>query len=92
MGHAEYGGLAPENSSRHINTTTHAERVEMRAVDSRAWGDADDNNQNYFFGDDAGVDAKPNFARISSVARGSWTPYRQRRPAAKRIFVARIRV
>lgn len=55
-------------------------------------GNADDNNQSDLFWDDAGVDAKLNFARISSVARGSWTPYRQRRPAAKLIFVARIRV
>ena len=55
-------------------------------------GNADDNNQSDLFWDDAGVDAKLNFARISSVARGSWTPYRRRRPAAKLIFVARIRV
>jgi hypothetical protein len=72
----------------------HADRVEMRALDSqsRMRGDADDYNPSYHFLDDAGVDAELNFARVSSLARGSWIRRRQRHPAAKLIFVARIRV
>jgi hypothetical protein len=46
----------------------------VRAVDSpsRTRGDADDYNSSCLFWDDAGVDAKRSFARVSALARGNW--------------------
>jgi hypothetical protein len=92
MGHAKYGGLAPKKLVAATLTPRGTLSVWRCEQQIRVRGNADDNNQSDLFWDDAGVDAKLDFARVSSVARGSCTPYRSRRPAAKLIFVARIRV